>query len=157
MIALNNLKDTTRYRKTRKRVGRGIGSGLGKTCGRGEKGAGARSGYKRRWGYEGGQMRLHMKLPERGFSNARFRRPYHHINLATIQHAYEDGETVNLETLIERGLLSGPTYGVKLLGHGKLTKKVIIELDDISESARNHLDEQKIQYKIACLECEDKT
>lgn len=151
MTNLNSLKDTHRYRKTRKRVGRGIGSGLGKTCGRGEKGAGSRSGYKRRWGYEGGQMRLFMKLPIRGFSNARFRRPYDVVSIKQINDAFEDGETVNLESLVMKGLLSGPTYGVKLLGQGELTKKLVIELDDISESAKNKLDAKKIQYKISSL------
>lgn len=152
MTTLHSLKNTTRPRKARRRVGRGIGSGLGKTSGRGEKGAGSRSGYKRRWGYEGGQMRLHMKLPERGFSNFRFRRPYHTINLREIEMSYEDGETVNLETLMERGFISGPTYGVKLLGSGELTKKVTIELDDISEAALRKLDERKVSYKIKNLE-----
>lgn len=151
MTSLNQLKDTHRTRKTRRRVGRGIGSGLGKTCGRGEKGAGARSGYKRRWGYEGGQMRLFMKLPIRGFSNARFRRPYDVVNLKQINDAFEDGETVSLETLVVKGLLSGPTYGIKLLGQGELTKKVTIELDDISETAKSKLDAKKIQYTISSI------
>lgn len=151
MTSLNSLKDTHRYRKARKRVGRGIGSGLGKTCGRGEKGAGSRSGYKRRWGYEGGQMRLFMKLPMRGFSNARFRRPYDVVSIRQINDAFEDGETVNLESLVMKGLLSGPTYGVKLLGQGELTKKLVIELDDISETAKNKLDAKKVQYKISSL------
>jgi large subunit ribosomal protein L15 len=152
---LNNLKNEFRYRKARKRVGRGIGSGLGKTCGRGEKGAGSRSGYKRRWGYEGGQMRLFMKLPERGFSNARFRRAYDTVNLKDIEIAFEDGEIVNLETLTFKGLLTGPTYGVKLLAKGELTKKVSIELDDASESAVNKLDALKISYKFADLTDEE--
>jgi large subunit ribosomal protein L15 len=151
MTSLNQLKDTHRVRKTRKRVGRGVGSGLGKTCGRGEKGAGSRSGYKRRWGYEGGQMRLFMKLPSRGFSNARFRRPYDVVNLKQINDAFEDGETVDLEALVMKGLLSGPTYGVKLLGHGELSKKVTIELDDISETAKEKLDAKKIAYKISSI------
>ena len=151
MISLNSLKNSSRPRTARRRVGRGIGSGLGKTSGRGEKGAGSRAGYKRRWGYEGGQMRLHMKLPQRGFSNARFKRPYHTINLREIERAYVDGETVNLETLIERGFISGPTYGVKLLGSGTLTKKVKIDLDDISDTALQKLKESKISYKIKNL------
>ena len=84
MFTLGSLKNTTRPRKSVKRVGRGLGSGLGKTCGRGEKGAGARSGYKRRHTYEGGQFRTFMKIPQRGFSQARFRKPYHVINLFQI-------------------------------------------------------------------------
>lgn len=145
---LNTLKDTTRERKSRRRVGRGIGSGLGKTCGRGEKGAGSRSGYKRRLGYEGGQMRLFMKMPIRGFSNARFRKPYDVVNLGQINEMYEDGETVSFETLIERGFLSGPTYGVKILGNGDLTKKVTIEASAFSESAREKLQRAGIQFSV---------
>lgn len=151
MISLNNLNNSLRPRKSKRRVGRGIGSGLGKTCGRGEKGAGSRAGYKRRYGYEGGQMRLFMKLPMRGFSNAPFRRPYDVINLCDIERAFEDGETVSLETLIERGFLSGPTYGVKLLGKGTISKKVIIDLDDISESALKKIEAQGISYTIRSL------
>ncbi|MCB1113545.1 MAG: 50S ribosomal protein L15 [Chlamydiia bacterium] len=151
MTSLNNLKNTSRPRKAKRRVGRGIGSGLGKTCGRGEKGDGSRSGYKRRLGYEGGQMRLFMKLPRRGFSNARFRRPYDTVNLKDIERAYEDGETVSLETLIDKGFLSGPTYGVKLLGTGDLTKKVSIHLDDISESALKKIEAKGIEYSIKSL------
>ncbi len=116
-------------------MGRGIGSGLGKTCGRGEKGAGSRSGWKRRDTYEGGQMRLFQKLPFRGFSNARFRRPMEVVNLSEIEHAYKDGEVVNIITLSEKGLISGSVYGVKLLAKGELTKKVTIELDDASDAA----------------------
>ena len=96
MFSLSNLKNSTRKKIAPKRVGRGLGSGLGKTCGRGEKGAGSRSGYKRRYGYEGGQFRTFMKMPERGFSNARFRRAYDSINLGQIENMFNDGETVNL-------------------------------------------------------------
>lgn len=145
---LSSLKNTTLERKPRRRVGRGIGSGLGKTCGRGEKGAGARSGYKRRLGYEGGQMRLFMKLPTRGFSNERFKKKLHSVNLSEIEKFYEDGETVNLMTLAERGFIRGETYGVKLLGKGNLTKKVTIEVDAISEGAREKLEQAKIQFTV---------
>lgn len=148
MITLSNLNNPSLKRKKRKRVGRGIGSGLGKTCGRGEKGAGARSGYKRRHGYEGGQMRLFMKLPTRGFSNARFSRPLHTVNLEDIERAFEDGEVVNLETLAMRGFISGTTYGVKLLGNGTLTKKVTIEVDEISKGAREKLELAKIEFSV---------
>ncbi|KAF3361545.1 50S ribosomal protein L15 [Chlamydiales bacterium STE3] len=148
MITLSNLNNPTLKRKKKKRVGRGIGSGLGKTCGRGEKGAGARSGYKRRHGYEGGQMRLFMKLPTRGFSNARFSRPLHTINLADIERAFDEGDAVNLETLAMRGFISGTTYGVKLLGNGTLTKKVTIEVDEISQGAREKLELAKIEFTV---------
>src|ERR1700722_9843332 len=102
MTALESLQDTSRKRKKRIRVGRGLGSGLGKTCGRGEKGAGSRSGYKRRYGYEGGQFRMFMKMPIRGFNNFNFRMAYEPINLAQIEELFEDGDIVSIDTLIER-------------------------------------------------------
>lgn len=154
MITLGTLKNTHRKRKKVKRVGRGIGSGIGKTCGRGEKGAGARSGWKERATYEGGQMRLFQKLPFRGFSNARFRRPLEVVNLAEIQNAFKDGEMVNLITLGEKGLISGSIYGVKLLAKGDLTKKVTIELDAISDAALEKLRQKKIAFTIPGIDKE---
>lgn len=148
MITLNSLENTSRPYKARKRVGRGIGSKSGKTCGRGEKGAGSRSGYKRRYGKEGGNMPLFMKLPIRGFNNKRFRREKHVVNLEQLQFMFEDGETVNLQTLKDRGFISGPSHGVKLLGKGELTKKLIIEVDFISDSAREKLTHAKIDFKV---------
>lgn len=148
MITLATLKNTSRPYKRYKRVGRGIGSGLGKTCGRGEKGAGSRSGYKRRLGYEGGQFRTFMKIPIRGFSNARFRRAYDTVNLGQINAAFEDGEVVNAETLAERGFLSGVTYGIKVLGEGELTKKVTLEVAALSASAQEKLQNAKIAFTL---------
>lgn len=148
MIALNNLKNTTRPWKTRKRRGRGLGSKLGKTSGRGEKGAGSRSGYKRRLGKEGGNMPLFMKLPIRGFNNARFRREYHVVNLDQLNEIFKDGDTVSLETLKERGFISGPSHGVKLLGKGELTKKVNIRVQAMSDSVREKLTRAKINFEI---------
>lgn len=148
MMKLNNLKDVSRERKKRKRVGRGVGSGIGKTCGRGEKGAGSRSGYKRRLGYEGGQFRLYMKLPIRGFSNARFSQELEVVNLSQINAMYEDGETVNAQTLSEKGFLRGRIRGVKILGNGELTKKVKIETTAISSSAQDKLQKAKISVEI---------
>lgn len=148
MISLDKLKNTTRPAKARKRVGRGLGSKLGKTCGRGEKGAGARAGYKRRYGKEGGNMPLFMKIPIRGFNNAQFRREYDVINLEQLNDVFEDGETVSIETLKERGFISGPTHGVKLLGAGELTKKVKIRVQALSDSAREKLTRAKIAFEI---------
>lgn len=147
-ITLNSLHNETRAFVKRKRVGRGQGSGLGKTCGRGQKGAGARAGYKTRIGYEGGQMRMFMKLPIRGFSNARFRRALHTVNISDIEATYEDGESVTIETLAERGFIKGRTYGVKILGNGQLTKKVTVEVDAVSESARARFSEAKIELTV---------
>lgn len=148
MTSLNKLKDVSRERKKRKRVGRGVGSGIGKTCGRGEKGAGARSGYKRRLGYEGGQFRLFMKLPIRGFSNARFRNEYDTVNLGQINEMYEDGEVVNAQTLTEKGFLRGKPQRVKVLGNGELKKKVKIEVSAISSSANDKLQQAQISIEI---------
>lgn len=148
MITLDKLKNTTRPAKTRKRVGRGMGSGLGKTSGRGEKGAGSRAGYKRRLGKEGGNMPLFMKLPIRGFSNVRFRREYDVINLEQLNEVFDDGETVSIETLKERGFISGRTHGVKLLGSGELTKKLIIRVQAMSDTAREKLTRAKIDFEV---------
>lgn len=148
MISLNTLENYSRKKQKPKRVGRGIGSGLGKTCGRGHKGAGARAGYKRRLGYEGGQFPLFKKLPCRGFSNARFRKSLDTVNLNQIQAMYQEGETVNMQTLREKGFLSGPSHGIKILGNGKLTKKVTIEAKALSGSAREKLHQEKIVVNL---------
>lgn len=146
MITLHELKDTCRERRQSKRVGRGPGSGLGKTCGRGEKGAGSRAGYTRRLGYEGGQFRLYMKLPIRGFSNAKFRKEFATINLGQIDKIFEDGEEVNAESLKARGFFNGPILGLKILGDGTLSKKVKIEADAFSNSAIEKLEKHKIPF-----------
>lgn len=146
MITLGTLKDTTRHRRKCKRVGRGPGSSLGKTCGRGEKGAGSRSGYKRRFGYEGGQFRNFMKIPIRGFNNANFRVEYAAVNLAQISAMYEDGEVVNKKTLRDRGFINGTKNGIKILGNGEITKKVTIEADAYSKTASDKLQKAKISF-----------
>lgn len=148
MLTLESLKNSTRPRKQYKRVGRGIGSGLGKTCGRGSKGAGSRSGYKRRYGYEGGQFRLFMKLPIRGFSNVRFERPFHTVNLSDIERTFNDGETVTIETLADRGFVRGRTYGIKVLGNGKLTKKVSFEVDAVSAKAKEKIESASLKLTV---------
>ncbi len=148
MITLNTLKDTARKRKPYKRVGRGLGSKTGKTCGRGEKGAGSRSGYKRRFGKEGGNMPLYMKLPIRGFSNARFRITYHTINLDQIEMLFEEGEIVNADTLLTKGFVSGKTNGIKILGNGEIKKNVKIQAHAISNGAREKLIQAKIAFEI---------
>lgn len=146
MMNLNSLKNTTRPYKARKRVGRGLGSKLGKTCGRGEKGAGARAGSKRRWGKEGGNMPLFMKTPIRGFSNARFRVTYNVVNLDQLEAVFEEGEVVNEETLRARGFISGQSKKIKLLGKGELKKALQIQLDAISDGAREKLAQAKISF-----------
>lgn len=148
MFTLSQLSNGARGRKTRRRVGRGQGSGLGKTSGRGEKGAGSRSGYKRRYTYEGGQFRTHMKLPIRGFNQTRFRKPLHVINLDQLEEIFQDGETVSLETLRQKGFISGASHGVKVLGDGELTRKVTLEVHAVSKSAQEKLQGANLTLKL---------
>ena len=148
MSSLNGLKNVSRKSKRRSRVGRGPGSGVGKTCGRGHKGSGARSGYKRRYGNEGGQLPLYMKLPTRGFSRARFQQKLDSINLYQLDVLYEDGEVVNADTLYAHGYLNGKTYGFKVLSEGELTKKVTIEAAAISAKAREKLEKAGITFSV---------
>lgn len=138
---------TSKLKGKRTRLGRGPGTGLGKTCGRGQKGQGARSGYKRRYGFEGGGVPLYMKIPTRGFSRAKFRKELHQVNLGQIDKMFEDGDIVTLETLRGAGFISGKSHGVKLLAHGELTKTVSFELKGYSKTAIEKLDAAKIKYK----------
>jgi len=144
-LKLESLANTSRPKKRRMTVGRGVGSGKGKTCGRGTKGMGARSGYKVRHGAEGGGVPLYRRVPTRGFSNERFRRRLDGINLDVIEHLYNNGETVSLETLRERGYLKGDSCGIKILGNGKISKKVIFQVEAISEGAKQKLKEAGIE------------
>jgi large subunit ribosomal protein L15 len=151
MSILSNLQNTHRPAKPRKRVGRGVGSKLGKTCGRGHKGDKSRSGYKRRYGNEGGQFPLYKKLPIRGFNNGRFKQEMFSINLDRINDAFEDGETVNLMTLINKGLFSVSSKAkIKILGNGNITKKVLIEADIFTKGAIEKLQQSSIEFKVVC-------
>lgn len=147
-MKLHELKNTSRPFKRTKRVGRGIGSGMGKTSCRGHKGAGSRSGWKSRARYEGGQLPLYRKIPARGFSNARFQKKYDTINLGQIDKLFADGELVSVETLFEKGFLKGTSYGIKILSDGLLTKKVTIEAQCFSKKAEEKLSEAKIVFTL---------
>jgi large subunit ribosomal protein L15 len=117
-----------------KRIGRGIGSGTGKTSGKGHKGQWARSGGGVRPGFEGGQMPLTRRLPKRGFTNI-YKKEYTVINVSDLER-FEDGVTVNLEALIGAGLVKKvEAYGIKVLGNGELTKKLTVEAKKFSKSA----------------------
>jgi len=116
------------------RVGRGIGSGLGKTCGRGHKGWGQRSGAYRRPGYEGGQMPIYRRVPKRGFTNARFRTEYTIINVGALE-AFDGGAVVDLATVLEKGLVSLNVPLLKVLGDGALTKALTVRAQKFSKSA----------------------
>lgn len=125
--------------KSRKRIGRGRGSGLGKTCGRGHKGCGSRAGSFARPTYEGGQMPLFRRIPKRGFSNARFERRYEIINVSQLDNFFDDGASIGVEQLVGAGLIDSMQSKVKILGDGVLTKKLEVVAHKFSKSA-----EQKI-------------
>jgi large subunit ribosomal protein L15 len=116
------------------RVGRGIGSGLGKTCGRGHKGWGQRSGAYRRPGYEGGQMPIYRRVPKRGFTNARFRTDYTVINVDALE-VFDSGAVVDLAAVLAKGLASLDAPNFKVLGDGKLTKALTVRAQKFSKSA----------------------
>ena len=120
------------------RKGRGNGSGNGKTAGRGQKGQWARSGGGVRVGFEGGQMPLARRLPKRGFHNI-FAKPLEAINVASLN-KFEDGATVNVCDLLEKGILSKCEYGVKVLGNGELTKKLTVRASAFSASAKEKIE-----------------
>ena len=148
MTILSNLKNTHKKIKSKKRVGRGPGSGMGKTSTRGHKGAGSRSGYKRRYGYEGGQMRLFAKLPKKGFDRAGLKNPLIELNLFKIDELYNNDDVVNLETLRQKGCVSKKKGLIlRILGHGELNKKVKIEANSFSKGAIKKLEDKKIEYK----------
>ena len=123
--------------KARERLGRGEGNGHGKTCCRGHKGAGARAGYSLRAGFEGGQMPLFRKLPQRGFNRARFQTPCSVVNLSDLSKV--EGEKIDLETLKLAGLIRPNTKSVKLLGTGEVTKAYSVDVTLASKSAKEKL------------------
>jgi large subunit ribosomal protein L15 len=136
---LNDLRDNPGARKSRVRVGRGIGSGVGKTAGRGQKGQKSRSGVAIK-GFEGGQMPLHMRLPKRGFNNP-FRVYHAEINLGTLQRAVDEGkikagDTLDGAALVAAGVISHAREGVRLLGKGALTAKLNLKVAGVSKSAK---------------------
>lgn len=140
MTSLSTLKNTSRPTKTSKRLGRGPGSKKGKTCGRGEKGAGSRSGYKTRAGKEGGQFPLFAKSPIRGFNHGKFRKHMFVVNFWQIETCYQDGEVLNEMSLREKGVLKGNFDGIKVLANGELTKKISVEVDAVSQAAREKME-----------------
>ena len=117
-----------------KRIGRGHGSGNGKTAGKGHKGQKARAGRGIRAGFEGGQMPLHRRIPKRGFNNI-FATPYVAINVAALNR-FEDGAVVNTEALLNAGIIKKAPYGVKILGNGKIEKNLTVQVAAFSESAK---------------------
>ena len=136
-MKLNELSPAVGSTKEAYRKGRGAGSGNGKTAGRGHKGQKARSGGTR-IGFEGGQMPLARRIPKRGFNNI-FAKPLEIINLSALN-KFEDGETVNAEALLAKGILSKCEYGFKVLGNGSVTKKVTVQAAAFSQAAKDAIE-----------------
>jgi large subunit ribosomal protein L15 len=137
-MELSNLKPKKGSRRPRKRVGRGPGSGHGKTSGRGEKGQKSRTGFSRMLGFEGGQMPLHRRLPKRGFTNT-FRTEYAVLNLSDLEQ-FDSGATVDRDALRKAGLVRSASRKIKVLGDGDLTKKLTVHADKFSKSAREKIE-----------------
>ena len=137
-MELNNLKPKKGARHAKKRVGRGPGSGHGKTSSRGEKGQKSRSGYSRQMGFEGGQMPLHRRLPKRGFTNI-FKKTYAVVNLADLER-FDNGATVDEAALRQAGIVKGRADGIKVLGNGKLSKKLTVSATKFSETAKQSIE-----------------
>lgn len=133
-MELSNLKPKKGARHAKKRVGRGPGSGHGKTASRGEKGQKSRSGYSGKRGFEGGQMPLHRRIPKRGFTNI-FKKDYAVVNVSDLER-FDNGATVDETTLRQAGLVKGQHDGVKILGDGELSKKLTVSATKFSKSAK---------------------
>ncbi len=135
---LHELSPAPGSTKSKKRLGRGIGSGTGKTSGKGHKGQNARSGGGVRPGFEGGQMPLSRRLPKRGFTNI-FAKDYAIINVGDLNN-FEDGATVNIDVLMSAGIIKKPLSGLKILGNGEVTSKLNITAAKVSKSAAQKIE-----------------
>ena len=138
-MKLHELSPAAGSTKERKRIGRGAGSGQGKTAGKGHKGQKARAGRGMRPGFEGGQMPLQRRVPKRGFNNI-FRTEMAIVNVAALEANYEAGAVVTIDSLIEKGLVKKVLDGVKVLGHGDLTKALTVQANAFSESAKQKIE-----------------
>lgn len=138
-MKLHELSPAAGSTKERKRIGRGAGSGQGKTAGKGHKGQKARAGRGMRAGFEGGQMPLQRRLPKRGFNNI-FRKEIVAVNVADLNAKFEDGAVVDVESLKQAGLVKNSFDGIKILGNGELTKKLTVKADAFSESAKQKIE-----------------
>ena len=138
-MKLHELSPAAGSTKERKRIGRGAGSGQGKTAGKGHKGQKARAGRGMRPGFEGGQMPLQRRLPKRGFNNI-FRKVIVAVNVADLNAKFEDGAVVDAEALKSVGLVKNYFDGIKILGNGELTKKLTVKANAFSESAKQKIE-----------------
>ncbi len=139
-MKLHELERNRSAKHERRRVGRGMGSGLGKTSGRGEKGQKARSGVSIKATFEGGQLPLYRRLPKRGFSNSDFKIRYATINVSDLNEKFKDGDVVTPELLKEIGLLKNQLDGVKILGDGEIEKKLTVKAHKFSKTAIEKLE-----------------
>ncbi len=136
---IQTLSPAPNSRSSKKRLGRGIGSGIGKTSGKGHKGQNARSGGGVRPGFEGGQIPLIRRLPKRGFNN-QFKKVYAIVNVSDLN-VFEDGATVDAKALLEKNIIGKvEPYGVKVLGNGELTKKLTVKADKFTETAKQKIE-----------------
>jgi len=147
LIGLHNLKPAPGSRRPRKRIGRGEGSGTGKTAGRGQKGYGSRSGSKRRARFEGGQNPLHMRMRKLRGPNKKMSMPFEPfrthtqpVNLADLERKFDDGAAVDLDALRAAGLATRKNVPVKVLGRGELTKKLTVSAHGFSKTARERIE-----------------
>ena len=136
-MKLHELSPAPGSTKNRNRVGRGIGSGNGKTAGRGMKGQLSRSGGGKYKGFEGGQMPIYRRLPKRGFKNI-FRKTYAEVNVATLNR-FDDGTTVDPVVLVEEGILKNVCDGIRILGNGELTKKLTVRANGFTKTAEEKI------------------
>lgn len=138
-LSLNNLKPAAGSTHKKKRVGRGPGSGLGKTAGRGNKGQKSRSGYSSKIGFEGGQMPLQRRLPKRGFTNI-FKKEWLEISLSKIEDNFNAGDEVTPEILHERGLIKKAKHDVVILGNGEISKALKISAHRFTKTAQDKIE-----------------
>lgn len=138
-MKLHELSPAEGSKKAVKRIGRGAASGQGKTAGKGHKGQKARAGKGIRPGFEGGQMPLQRRVPKRGFNNI-FAKEIAAVNVAALDRAFEDGATVTVEALVEKGLVKNAKDGVKILGNGELSKKLNVCVHAYSEAAKQKIE-----------------
>jgi large subunit ribosomal protein L15 len=134
-MMIHDITSKVGKHQSRKRVGRGHGSGLGKTSGRGHKGAGSRSGYSRKPSFEGGQMTWTRRIPKRGFTNNPFRKHYHVVNLRLLEERVEDGADVTVEVLSNLGVVRDANLPLKILADGEITKKFNVTAAKLSKAA----------------------
>ena len=139
VLSLNNLHPTKGSTHKKKRIGRGPGSGTGKTAGKGHKGQKSRSGYSHKIGFEGGQMPLQRRLPKRGFTNI-FKKEWIEISLAKIEENFKAGETVTPEILHERGLIKKAKHDLVILGTGELQKSLNISAHRFTKTAKDKIE-----------------